>query len=169
MVLLGLEAQQLATYIGWLMHKTSGGVIAGVLFILPLAGAAAHHRAGVDLPRLGRCRGGWRGFFMASKPAVAAIVLQAAPYGSRALKMAPTGPSRRRGLVAIFALERSFSADRPAAALVGFIGDLLAPDDIRQSGRPPCAESPGGAAIIDDTTPIPAHAIFQAGGAPLRC
>ena len=35
MVLPGPEAQQLATYIGWLMHKTRGGIVAGVLFVLP--------------------------------------------------------------------------------------------------------------------------------------
>lgn len=35
MLLPGPEAQQLATYIGWLMHKTKGGIVAGVLFVLP--------------------------------------------------------------------------------------------------------------------------------------
>jgi chromate transporter len=35
MVLPGPEAQQLATYIGWLMHRSAGGIVAGVLFVLP--------------------------------------------------------------------------------------------------------------------------------------
>lgn len=101
------------------------------------------------------------GIFYGIKPAVAAIVLQAAHrIGSRALKMAPTGPSPPLPL-SLFCAERSFSADRPRRGTGGFYRRTAGADDIRQSGRPPCAESPGGAAIIDDTTPIPAHAIFS--------
>ena len=91
MVLPGPEAQQLATYIGWLMHKTWGGVIAGVLFILPslvlLIALAWIYLVWGDVAVVA-------GIFYGIKPAVAAIVLQAAHrIGSRALKMAPTGPS----------------------------------------------------------------------------
>lgn len=65
MVLPGPEAQQLATYIGWLMHKTRGGVIAGVLFILPslvllIATAWIYLVWGMSP--------WWRGSFMASNP-----------------------------------------------------------------------------------------------------
>lgn len=91
MVLPGPEAQQLATYIGWLMHKTWGGVIAGVLFILPslvlLIALAWIYLVWGDVAVVA-------GIFYGIKPAVAAIVLQAAHrIGSRALKMVPTGLS----------------------------------------------------------------------------
>ena len=50
MVLPGPEAQQLATYIGWLLHGTRGGIAAGALFVLP---SLVHpHRALVDLHAL---------------------------------------------------------------------------------------------------------------------
>ncbi|MGP8946574.1 chromate transporter, partial [Enterobacter asburiae] len=83
-VLPGPEAQQLATYIGWLMHKTWGGVIAGVLFILPslalLIALAWIYLVWGDVAVVA-------GIFYGIKPAVAAIVLQAAHrIGSRALK-----------------------------------------------------------------------------------
>ena len=84
MVLPGPEAQQLATYIGWLMHRTLGGVIAGLLFILPslfiLIALSWIYIAWGDVAIIA-------GIFYGIKPAVAAIVLQAAHrIGSRALK-----------------------------------------------------------------------------------
>ncbi|WP_225402233.1 chromate transporter, partial [Escherichia coli] len=80
----GPEAQQLATYIGWLMHRTWGGVIAGLLFILPslfiLIALSWIYIAWGDVAIIA-------GIFYGIKPAVAAIVLQAAHrIGSRALK-----------------------------------------------------------------------------------
>ncbi|HLA31238.1 MAG TPA: chromate transporter, partial [Pseudomonas sp.] len=75
MLLPGPEAQQLATYIGWLMHRTRGGVIAGVLFVLPslfiLIGLSWLYIAFGDMPLVA-------GLFYGIKPAVTAIVLQAA-------------------------------------------------------------------------------------------
>jgi chromate transporter len=84
MVLPGPEAQQLATYIGWLMHRTWGGIVAGVLFVLPslfiLIALSWIYIAFGDVPLVA-------GLFYGIKPAVTAIVLQAAHrIGSRALK-----------------------------------------------------------------------------------
>jgi chromate transporter len=84
MVLPGPEAQQLATYIGWLMHKTWGGIMAGVLFVLPslliLIGLSWVYIAFGEIPLVA-------GLFYGIKPAVTAIVVQAAHrIGSRALK-----------------------------------------------------------------------------------
>jgi hypothetical protein len=84
MVLPGPEAQQLATYIGWLMHRTWGGIVAGVLFVLPslfiLIALSWIYIAFGEMPLVA-------GLFYGIKPAVTAIVVQAAHrIGSRALK-----------------------------------------------------------------------------------
>ena len=92
MLLPGPEAQQLATYIGWLMHRTWGGIMAGVLFVLPslfiLIGLSWVYIAYGSLPLVA-------GLFYGIKPAVTAIVLQAAHrIGSRALKNNVLGTKR---------------------------------------------------------------------------
>src|SRR5512138_1382280 len=84
MVLPGPEAQQLATYIGWLMHRTLGGVVAGGLFVLPslfiLIALSWIYVAFGNVPLVA-------GILYGLKPAVSAIVLFAAyRIGSRALK-----------------------------------------------------------------------------------
>src|SRR2546428_9897460 len=86
MVLPGPEAQQLATYIGWLMHRTWGGIVAGGLFVLPsvfiMIALSWIYRAYGDVPLVA-------GVFYGIKPAVVAIVLVAAHrIGSRTLKNA---------------------------------------------------------------------------------
>jgi chromate transporter len=84
MLLPGPEAQQLVTYIGWLMHKRWGGVVAGALFVLPslaiLIALSWVYIAWGDVPWMA-------GLFFGIKPAVTAIVAQAAHrMGSRVLK-----------------------------------------------------------------------------------
>ena len=86
MVLPGPEAQQLATYLGWLMHRTWGGIVSGGLFVLPslfiLIALSWVYLASGDVPLVA-------GLFYGIKPAVTAIVVQAAyRIGSRALKNA---------------------------------------------------------------------------------
>ena len=84
MLLPGPEAQQLATYIGWLMHKTRGGIIAGGLFVLP--GAIAIMTLSVIYAAFGNI-GFVTALFFGLKAAVLAIVLQAVHrVGKRALK-----------------------------------------------------------------------------------
>jgi len=125
MVLPGPEAQQLATYIGWLMHKTWGGVIAGVLFILPslalLIALAWIYLVWGDVAMVA-------GIFYGIKPAVAAIVLQAAHrIGSRALKNGAYWAIAAAAFVAIFALNVPFPLIVLTAAIVGFIGGRMGP------------------------------------------
>ncbi|HMG58782.1 MAG TPA: chromate transporter, partial [Burkholderiales bacterium] len=86
MLLPGPEAQQLATYIGWMMHRTWGGVISGGLFVLPslfiLIALTWIYLAFGNVPFVA-------GLFYGIKPAVTAIVLFAAyRIGSRALRNA---------------------------------------------------------------------------------
>src|SRR3954463_9591920 len=87
MVLPGPEAQQLATYIGWLMHRTRGGIAAGALFVLPslfiLVGLSSVYMAWGHVPVVA-------GLFHGIKPAVTALVVHAAwRVGSRGPQKAP--------------------------------------------------------------------------------
>ena len=104
MVLPGPEAQQLATYIGWLMHRTWGGIVAGGLFVLPslfiLIALSWIYMAFGHVPAVA-------GVFYGIKPAVTAIVVSAAwRIGSRALKNGWLWGIAVAAFVAIFALER---------------------------------------------------------------
>ena len=158
MVLPGPEAQQLATYIGWLMHRTWGGIVAGALFVLPslviLIGLSWVYVAFGDVPLVA-------GLFYGIKPAVTAIVLQAAHrIGSRALKNSTLWAIAAAAFVAIFALNVPFPAIVAAAALIGAIGGRLAPASFRTGGHG-TANKTYGPALIDDDTPTPQHALFR--------
>ena len=166
MVLPGPEAQQLATYIGWLMHKTWGGVIAGVLFILPslvlLIALAWIYLVWGDVAVVA-------GIFYGIKPAVAAIVLQAAHrIGSRALKNGAYWAIAAAAFVAIFALNVPFPLIVLAAALVGFIGGRwrrrYSAKRTPTVRRVTLAEPPS-LMTRRRSRPMP----FSAGGVPLRC
>jgi chromate transporter len=159
MLLPGPEAQQLATYIGWLMHRTWGGVIAGVLFVLPslfiLIGLSWLYIAFGDVPVVA-------GLFYGIKPAVTAIVLQAAHrIGSRALKNNWLWGIAGASFVAIFALQLPFPLIVIVAALVGYVGGRLAPEIFTVGGAHAASQQSFGPALIDDDTPTPAHARFR--------
>jgi chromate transporter len=159
MVLPGPEAQQLATYIGWLMHKTWGGIVAGVLFVLPslliLIGLSWVYIAFGEQPVVA-------GLFYGIKPAVTAIVVQAAHrIGSRALKNRWLWGMAAASFVAIFALNVPFPAIVAAAAVIGYLGGRLAPDAFKSGGGHGDAQRSYGPALIDDHTPSPAHAQFR--------
>ncbi|MEN9885858.1 MAG: hypothetical protein RL758_436, partial [Pseudomonadota bacterium] len=158
MVLPGPEAQQLATYIGWLMHRSWGGVMAGVLFVLPslliLIALSWVYIAWGEQPLVA-------GLFYGIKPAVTAIVVQAAHrIGSRALKNGWLWAIAAASFVAIFALNVPFPAIVLAAAFVGYLGGRLAPQHFRAGGGHGAAKQSFGPALIDDDTPTPAHARF---------
>ena len=160
MVLPGPEAQQLATYIGWLMHRTRGGVVAGGLFVLPslfiLIALSWLYIAFGNVPLVA-------GLFYGIKPAVTAIVVQAAlRIGSRALKNKVLWAIAAASFVAIFALNVPFPAIVAAAALIGYVGGRVAPERFRAGGGHGAASKSFGAALIDDDTPTPAHARFKA-------
>jgi chromate transporter len=159
MMLPGPEAQQLATYIGWLMHRTWGGIVAGGLFVLPslfiLIGLTWIYLAFGDVPLVS-------GIFYGIKPAVTAIVVFAAyRIGSRALNNAVLWAIAACAFVAIFALHVPFPAIVLAAGLAGMIGGKVAPGKFRTGGGHGGSAKSYGAAVIDDTTPPPAHARFS--------
>lgn len=155
MVLPGPEAQQLATYIGWLMHRSWGGIVAGGLFVLPslfiLIGlswiyVAFGHTIVIS------------GLFYGIKPAVTAIVLHAAHrIGSRALRSIPLWAIAGASFLAIFAFDVPFPAIVAGAGLIGYIGGRVAPTRFQSGGSHVKGISAAGPALIDDDTPTPAH------------
>jgi chromate transporter len=159
MVLPGPEAQQLATYIGWLMHRTWGGIVAGALFVLPslfiLIALSWVYVAFGDVPVIA-------GLFYGIKPAVTAIVVQAAHrIGSRALKNPVLWVIAALSFVAIFALKLPFPLIVAGAALIGYAGGRIAPDRFEIGGSHAAAGQSYGPALIDDHTPSPEHARFH--------
>ncbi|WP_047933804.1 chromate efflux transporter [Pseudomonas putida] len=161
MLLPGPEAQQLATYIGWLMHRTWGGVIAGTLFVLPslfiLIGLSWIYLAWGEVPVVA-------GIFYGIKPAVTAIVVHAAHrIGTRALKNGWLWAIAAASFVAIFALDVPFPLIVLAAALLGHIGGRLLPGQFAPGGGHGATRASHGPAVIDDDTPAPEHARFSWG------
>ena len=159
MLLPGPEAQQLAIYIGWLMHRTWGGIVAGSLFVLPslfiLITLSWVYVAFGSLPVVA-------GIFYGLKPAVTALVLHAAHrIGSRALKNRWLWGVAAAAFVAIFALDVPFPLIVMAAALIGYIGGRLYPNIFVAGGGHGAAKTSYGPALIDDNTPTPAHARFS--------
>jgi chromate transporter len=161
MVLPGPEAQQLATYIGWLMHRGWGGIVAGALFVLPslfilIALSWIYLRFG-DVPLVA-------GIFFGIKPAVTALVLHAAHrIGTRALKNRWMWGIAALAFVAIFAFDAPFPAIVLAAALIGHFGAKRAPQVFAIGAAHGDVKAGYGRALIDDDTPTPAHALFSTG------
>ncbi|MFW2357514.1 chromate efflux transporter [Hydrogenophaga sp.] len=158
MVLPGPEAQQLATYIGWLMHGTRGGLAAGILFVLPslllLVLLSWIYIAFGSLPVVAAV-------FYGIKPAVTALVLHAAHrIGSRALKNHWLWAIAAASFVAIFALDAPFPAIVLAAALVGHWGGRRWPHVFATGSGHAAGSQAHAPALIDDDTPAPPHALF---------
>ena len=159
MVLPGPEAQQLATYIGWLMHRTWGGVIAGALFVLPslllLVALSWIYMAYGDVPAVAAVLYG-------IKPAVVAIVLHAAwRIGSRALKHPALWAIAALAFVAIFAFDVPFPAIVLTAGILGALGGRIAPKAFATGGHKGPSDAAHPPAVIDDDTPTPSHARFR--------
>ena len=159
MVLPGPEAQQLATYIGWLMHRTMGGVVAGALFVLPslllLILLSWLYIAFGDVPAIA-------GLLYGIKPAVTAIVVQAVyQIGSRALKNSMLWAIAAASFVALFAANVPFPLIIAGAALIGYVGGRVAPGKFALGGHQGRAAKSRGPALIDDDTPVPPHALFR--------
>ena len=158
MLLPGPEAQQLATYIGWLMHRTWGGIVAGALFVLPslliLIALSWVYMAFGSVPAVA-------GVFYGIKPAVTAIVMSAAVrIGRRTLGNAWLWGIAVAAFVAIFAFNLPFPMIVLAAGIVGYVGGRVAPDRFAaRSAHGPAAHG-GLPALIDDATPTPPHALF---------
>lgn len=160
MLLPGPEAQQLATYIGWLLHRTWGGIVAGALFVLPslaiLIALAWIYMAFGHVPAVA-------GVLWAVKPAVVAIVLHAAlRIGRRAVRNVWLGAIAAAAFIAIFAFGVPFPAIVAGAAIAGALGGRIAPAKFALGGAAHAAgAAPHAPAWIDDDTPPPPHARFS--------
>ena len=159
MVLPGPEAQQLATYIGWLMHGTLGGIMAGVLFVLPslaiLIVLTWIYLEYGDVPLVA-------GILYGIKPAVTAIVLFAAyRIGSKALRNGVLWALAAAAFVAIFAMDVPFPYIVVTAGVIGYVGGRFAPDKFRAGGGHGSSDKSFGPALIDDHTPVPDWARFR--------
>jgi chromate transporter len=163
MLLPGPEAQQLATYLGWLLHRTPGGLAAGALFVLPslvlmIALSWAYVVWGTT-PLLA-------GLFYGIKPAVTAIVVHAAwRIGRRALGNAVLWGIAAAAFLAVGVFGVAFPWVVLAAATTGAVGGrlaapLFAAGSHGAPGRGASREG-GGRALVDDDTPPPAHARFS--------
>jgi chromate transporter len=125
MLLPGPEAQQLATYIGWLLHGIKGGVVAGVLFILPsmliiICLSFIYMLFGTQ-PLVAS-------MLSAIKPAIVAIILFAAyRMGSRILKNSTLWILALGALLAIVILQWPFPVVIGIAALFGYLGGHYQP------------------------------------------
>ena len=159
MLLPGPEAQQLTTYIGWLMHRTAGGLVAGILFVLPslfilIALSWIYVQFG-DVPIIA-------GLFYGIKPAVTAIVFHATyRIGSRSLKNPFMWGIAAAAFIAIFMFNVPFPLIVLAAALTGYLLSRKKPDLFTAQAAHQNSHKSYGTALIDDDTPTPAHAIFR--------
>ncbi len=161
MLLPGPEAQQLATYIGWLMHRTAGGIVAGALFVLPslaiLIALSWIYMAYGHLTVVA-------GIFYGLKPAITAIVLHAAHrIGSRAIRNRWMLGLAVAAFVAIFWGRVPFPAIVAVAALLGWLGARWRPQLFSTASHGTSQRS-SGRALIDDDTPTPANARFSRTG-----
>ena len=144
MLLPGPEAQQLATYIGWLMHRTKGGLIAGALFVLP--GFIAIMSLSWLYALFGNV-GAVAALFFGLKAAVLAIVLDAVRrIGARTLKNVPLQALAATAFVAIFFFGTPFPVIVIAAGLIGWLAC--------QSGSHAFAAAGHGPATGDDVQEI---------------
>ena len=160
MLLPGPEATQLAVYIGWLMHRTWGGVVAGTLFVLPslviISLLSWIYIAYGNAPVVA-------GILYGVKPAVVAIVLASAwRIGSRTLKNPWLIAIAVAAFFAIAIIELPFPLIVLGAGLVGLAGGRLLPGSFRLgSSQTVGSSSSFGPALIDDDTPTPGHARFS--------
>ncbi len=132
MLLPGPEAMQLATYLGWLLHGTRGGLAAGLLFVLPgfavIAGLSIIYASFGDAPAVG-------GLLFGLKAAVLAVVLQALiKVSKRAVKSAGAAVIAVAAFVAIAVFNVPFPAIIVIAALTGFVMARSKPGDVAIAG-----------------------------------
>ena len=160
MLLPGPEATQLAIYIGWLLHRTAGGVLAGLLFLMPslcvLIALSWLYMAYGQLAAVSAILYG-------VKPAVVAIVVAAAwRLGRRTLRSPALRALAGAAFLGIAVLHLPFPLIVFGAAVLGLIGGMLLPQQFAPpaapSAAPGTAAQPHAAALIDDHTPTPSHA-----------
>lgn len=159
MLLPGPEAQQLATYIGWLLFGVRGGIVSGVLFILPslfilmaLSWIYLNFNNVVAVESI----------LYGIKPAVTAIVVFAAyRIGSKALANKVLKGLAVLAFIAIFVFKVPFPYIVLTAAVIGYLGAHLSANIFTLTSHHNNSKQNYGAALIDDDTPIPEHAKFK--------
>ena len=166
MLLPGPEAQQLAIYIGWLMHRTWGGIVAGAFFVIPsifiLLALSYVYAAFGNVPAVA-------GVLTGFKPIVVAIVVEAVvKIGSKALEGAAHLAIAALAFVAIYFIYVPFPLIVLAAAVVGLLGIRFAPAVFGKTSKSKEAdkktEGQGNLAdelplVIDDHAPPPPHTL----------
>ena len=150
MLLPGPEATQLATYIGWLLHRTWGGLAAGILFVLP----SAVILWGLSLAYVSYGNLGWvAAIFAGLNPAVFAIVAAAVlRIGRRALKNELMWALAGAAFVAIYFFRVPFPIIVFGAGCIGLIGGRLWPEKFLIAAGSH-AVSGEGAAVLSDESP----------------
>ncbi len=156
MVLPGPEAQQLVTYIGWLMHGVRGGVIAGTLFVLPslviLIALTWLYLAFGETALV-------MGIFAAIKPVVVAIIAHAVfRIGSRSLRHPVLWAIAGLSTIAMLFSGALFPLILAISVVIGIVGARVAPRVFDGGGGHAATANSEGPAIIDDATPTPPHA-----------
>src|SRR5216684_3858173 len=158
MLLPGPEAQQLATYVGWLTHRTRGGILAGGLFIVPGI---------LSIMALSYVYAGWgrvpiiQALFFGLKAAVLAIVLEAVVrIGRRALKNSVMIALAAAAFLGIFFFGVPFPLIVFGAALIGFLGDLAGFPAFRVGGGHGGGNGKDQEALVDSLLgdELPEHA-----------
>src|SRR5687768_17045757 len=163
MLLPGPEAQQLAIYIGWLLHRTWGGIVAGAFFVIPsifiLLALSYIYAAYGNLPAVAGVLAGF-------KPVVVAIVVEAVlKIGGRALKRRAHFLIAAGAFVAIYFLRVPFPLIVVAAALVGLAGVRFWPRTFaakvvtKKANTKTEGDSGVVPLVIDDDAPLPAHTL----------
>src|SRR6202043_4079255 len=155
MLLPGPEAQQLAIYIGWLLHKTRGGIVAGALFVVPsifiLWTLSYVYVAYGHVPSIAA-------IFYGLKPAVLAIVAAAViRIGSKALKNAVMWALAGAAFIAIYFFHAPFPLIVIGAGVLGLIGSRFLPEYFRGEAAHPSAVDLA-AKIADRSKPTWLHA-----------
>jgi chromate transporter len=151
----GPEAQQLATYIGWLLHRTLGGLVAGTLFVLPgfiaIMALSILYAGYKDLKLV-------EAIFFGIKAAVFAVVIEAViRIGRRALKNPLLVALAGGSFIAIFFLDVAFPVIIVGAGIIGYLGGRLRPDlFMGGSAHGPAIGQPVVDALLADG--IPEHA-----------
>ena len=153
MLLPGPEAQQLAIYVGWLLHKIRGGIVAGALFVVPsifvLWMLSYIYAAFGNLPWIAS-------IFYGLKPAVTAIVLVAViRIGRKALKNAVMWTLAALAFVAIYFFQVPFPAIVVGAGVTGFLGGIFWENKFSPSSGD---ESDVSSSVIGDDQESPPHA-----------
>ncbi len=172
MLLPGPEAQQLAIYIGWLMHRTWGGIVAGAFFVIPsifiLLALSYIYAAYGNVPIV-------LGVLSGFKPVVVAIVVEAVlKIGGKALKRRAHFFIAVASFITIYFLHIPFPLIVLAAGLTGLLGARYAPNVF--NAAPPVAKPANAETeaenqstaelplVIDDHAPPPAHTLPNRAG-----